>query len=159
VRQFDKNKLSDHTEGSIIKSILKMGIPSMIGFGTGNIYDLIDMYWLSRLGPEPVAAITFLASFLWVMHSANMIVGVGSVAVISRRYGEKDIPLTELAIKETVFLKWLVAIFFGIFGYLMTPLALKLLGAREQVLEMGIISGLSSSAWVSISLHIQYSPP
>jgi putative MATE family efflux protein len=141
VRQFDKNKLTDHTEGSIFKSILKMGVPSMIGFGTGNIYDLIDMYWLSRLGPEPVAGITFLASFLWVTHSANMVVGSGSVAVISRRYGEKDAPLTELAIKETVILKWLVAIIFGIFGYLMTPLALKLLGAREQVLEMGITYG------------------
>jgi len=141
VRQFDENKLTDLTKGSIIKSILKMGVPSMIGFSTGNIYDLIDMYWLSRLGPEPVAGITFLASFLWVTHSANMVVGSGSVAVISRRYGEKDAPLTELAIKETVILKWLVAIIFGVFGYLMTPLALKLLGAREQVLEMGITYG------------------
>ena len=82
MRQFDKNKLTDHTEGSIFKSILKMGVPSMIGFGTGNIYDLIDMYWVSKLGAEPVAAITFFASFLWVAHSANMIVGAGSVAVI-----------------------------------------------------------------------------
>jgi putative MATE family efflux protein len=113
----------------------------MIGFSTGNIYDLIDMYWVSKLGPEPVAAITFFASFLWVTHSANMVVGVGSVAVISRRYGEKDIPKTELSIKETLLLKWIVAIVFGIIGYLITPTALNLLGAREQVLELGITYG------------------
>jgi len=118
-----------------------MGVPSMIGFGSGNIYDLIDMYWVSRLGPEPVAAITFFASFLWLAHSANMIVGVGSVAVISRRYGEKDIPRTELSIKETVFLKWIVAILFGILGYLVTPIALNLLGARGHVLDLGITYG------------------
>jgi len=88
-----------------------------------------------------VAAITFFASFLWVTHSANMIVGVGSVAVISRRYGEKDIPGTELSIKETLLLKWIVAIIFGILGYLFTPIALNLLGAGGQVLDLGITYG------------------
>ena len=58
-----------------------MGLPSMIGFGVGNLYALIDTYWLSRLGPEPVAALTILGPVLWVIHSANMIVGTGSVTV------------------------------------------------------------------------------
>jgi Na+-driven multidrug efflux pump len=72
----------DHTQGSILGSILRMGLPSMVGFAVGNLYDLADAYWLSRLGPEPVAAVSILAPFLWVIHSANMIVGAGSVAVI-----------------------------------------------------------------------------
>ncbi len=141
MQKIEKINLPDHTEGSIIKSILRMGIPSMIGFSMGNIYDLIDMYWVSMMGPEPVAAITFFESFLWVIHSANMVVGVGSVAIISRRYGEGDISRTEQSIKETILLKWLVAIFFGVLGYFLTPISLKLLGAKEQVLEMGIIYG------------------
>jgi putative MATE family efflux protein len=115
-----------------------MGLPSMVGFGIGNIYDLIDMYWLSRLGPEPVAAITILGPFLWVMFSANQVVGAGSVAVISRRYGEKDYIKTELAIKETVLLKWLAAILFGALGFLIAPFMLKLLGAKGEVLSQGI---------------------
>jgi len=118
-----------------------MGVPSMIGFAIGNIYDLIDMYWLSRLGPEPVAAITLLGPFLWVIHSANMIVGAGSVAVISRRYGEKDYLQTELAIRETILLKWLAAFSFGFLGYLGAPLIVRLLGARGEVLEQGILYG------------------
>lgn len=109
----------------------------MVGFGLGNIYDLIDMYWLSRLGPEPVAAITILGPALWVFHSANTIVGVGSVAIISRRYGEKDLVLTEMAIKETIVLKWLAAVFFGFLGYISAPYILGLLGARDAVLEIG----------------------
>lgn len=131
----------DHTEGSIIRSILAMGLPSMIGFGMGNIYDLIDMYWLSRLGPEPVAAITILGPALWVIFSANTIVGSGSVAIISRRYGEKDPVETERAIKETILLKWIAALFFGILGYIFAPVILRLLGARDLVLEMGVTYG------------------
>lgn len=131
----------DHTEGSIIRSILAMGLPSMIGFGVGNIYDLVDMYWLSRLGPEPVAAITILGPALWVIFSANTIVGSGSVAIISRRYGEKDPVETERAIKETILLKWIAALFFGVLGYIFAPFILKLLGAKDQVLEMGVTYG------------------
>lgn len=113
----------------------------MIGFGIGNIYDLIDMYWLSRLGPEPVAAITILGPFLWVIHSANMVVGTGSVAIISRRYGEKNILETEMAIKETVVLKWLVAIIFGAIGFFLVPHIITLMGARGEVAEMGVTYG------------------
>jgi len=131
----------DHTTGSIIRSIFAMGLPSMIGFGLGNIYDLIDMYWMSRLGPEPVAAITILSPFLWVIHSANHIVGVGSVAIISRRYGEKKYEETELAICETLVLKWLAAISIGFIGYLLAPYIMTLLGAKGEVIDMGITYG------------------
>ncbi len=131
----------DHTEGPILKSILSMGLPSMIGFGLGNIYELVNAFWLSRMGPEPVAAITILGPVFWVIYSANSAVGSGSVAIISRRYGERDITETEMAIKEAILLKWIAAFFFGIFGYLITPSLLRLLGAKGDVLDMGITFG------------------
>jgi putative MATE family efflux protein len=131
----------DHTEGSIIKSILVMGVPSMLGFGLGNIYELINAFWLSRLGPEPVAAITILGPLLWVVHSTNTAVGSGSVAIISRRYGEKDALQTEMAIKETIVLKWLAALVFGFMGFMLTPFLLNLLGAKDQIFTMGVTFG------------------
>jgi putative MATE family efflux protein len=134
-------KQYDHTEGSIIASILRMGVPSMIGFALGNIYDLVDMYWLSRLGPGSVAAITILSPLLWVIHSANMIVGAGSVAIISRRYGERDLVRTELAIRETIMLKWIAALSFGLLGYVSAPFMVRLLGAEGAVLDQGVLYG------------------
>jgi len=131
----------DHGKYAILKSILRMGLPSMIGFGIGNIYDLIDAYWLSRLGPEPVASITILNPVLMVVGATNMAVGSGSVAIISRRYGEGDLAETEMAIKETVILKWIVALLFGLLGFICTPFLLRLLGAIGDVLDMGITYG------------------
>ena len=127
--------------GAIIRSILRMGVPSMIGFAFGNLYDLADAFWLSRMGAEAVAAVTILAPFLWVMHSANMIVGAGSVAVISRRYGERDLLRTELAIRETIILKWIVALIFGLIGFLVTPWVIRLLGAEGEAARMGSVYG------------------
>ncbi|MCK5125392.1 MAG: MATE family efflux transporter [candidate division Zixibacteria bacterium] len=139
IDQIAKKTPPDTTEGSVLGSILKMGVPSMIGFGIGNIYSLVDTWWLSKLGPEPVAALTILGPMLWVAHSANHIVGVGSVAIISRRYGEKEYLKTEMAIKETILLKWLAAILFSVFGYFASPPVIAMLGAKGQVLEMAIV--------------------
>jgi putative MATE family efflux protein len=118
-----------------------MGIPSMIGFAALNIYDIVDMFWVAKLGAEPVAAITIFSSFYWVISSANQIAGVGSVAVISRRYGEKNYPETERAIKDTLILKWILALFFGSIGFLLIDKILVLLGAKGEVVSLGISYG------------------
>jgi len=118
-----------------------MGIPSMIGFAALNIYDIVDMFWVAKLGAEPVAAITIFSAFYWVISAANQIAGTGSLAVISRRYGEKDFPETERAIKDTIILKWVLAIFFGCIGFFLIDKILALLGAKGEVLSMGIRYG------------------
>lgn len=131
-------EVRDYTEGSIIRSIFRMGLPSMIGFGALNVYDIVDMFWVSRLGAEPVAAITIFSAFYWVVSSANQIAGTGSLAVISRRYGERNYPETERAIKDTIILKWMLAIFFGSIGFFLIDKILVLLGAKGDVLTLGI---------------------
>lgn len=134
---------TDYTEGSIIGSILKMGLPSMFGFIAQHIYAMVDMFWVSRLpGNEPgVAAITFFNNLLWMLFAFNSLIGPGSLAIISRRYGEKAYDMAEKAIKETIILKILFGLTFGLVSWVFLPEVLYLLGAREQSLEMGIMYG------------------
>ncbi|HUV30389.1 MAG TPA: MATE family efflux transporter [Acidobacteriota bacterium] len=131
---------ADYTEGSILGSILKMGLPSMFGFLTQNIYTIVDTWWVSRLpsGEAAVAGLTFFAVILSLLFSFNQLVGPGSVAVISRRYGEKNYDQTEKAIKETILLKLLFGFVFGITGYFFTEDLLRLVGARGESLRLGV---------------------
>ena len=134
---------ADYTEGSIIGSILKMGLPSMFGFLSQNIYSLVDTYWVSKLteGEAAVAATTFYANILWVFFSFNQLVGPGSVAVISRRYGEKKYDQAETAIKETLVLKLFFGFIFGIVGYFTVNWMLGSLGAEGDALSLGTAYG------------------
>jgi len=136
-----EERLPDHTEGSIIGSILRMSLPSMIGFASGNIYDIADMFWVARLGAKQVAAVTIFMAFYWVIGAANMIAGAGSVAMISRRYGEKDYPNTAAVIKETFVLKWALAVLFGAMGYPFLHQILLILGAEPEVAALGVKYG------------------
>lgn len=138
-----KKNPADYTEGSIIGSILKMGLPSMFGFLAQHIYSMVDMYWVSKLpGAESgVAAITFFANILWFFFSFNQLIGPGSVAIISRRYGEKDYDAAEKAIKETILLKLLFGGVFGIVGFFTVDKMLMLVGAEGEALSLGIEYG------------------
>ncbi|UCD16372.1 MAG: MATE family efflux transporter [Candidatus Zixiibacteriota bacterium] len=138
-----RKKPADYTEGSIIRSILKMGVPSMIGFLSGHIYYLVDMWWLARL-PEKetaVAAVTIFSNIMWFFFSFNHLVGTGSVAVISRRYGEKQYDHSETAIKETFLLKWVLGMSLGIVGFFFVPEMLYLAGARGEAIALGTSYG------------------
>ncbi len=131
----------NYTEGNVLANIIRMGFPSAIGFAAGNIYHIADMFWVSRLGSIAVAAVTFFNAYYWVISSVNMIAGTGSVAIISRRYGENDLPRTEVAIKEALLLKWILGALFGIIGYCTTPQIVHLLGARGEVAALCIPYG------------------
>ncbi len=140
----DNNRIrTDYTEGSILGSILKMGLPSMFGFMAQHIYAMVDMFWVSRLphAESGIAAITFFNILMWLLFAFNSLVGPGSVAVISRRYGEKEYDLTEKAIKETILLKLIFGAALAVVGWIFLTDLLYLLGARDEALRLGISYG------------------
>jgi putative MATE family efflux protein len=134
---------ADFTEGPILESILRMGLPSMFGFLVQHIYTLVDMYWVSNLpdAEASVAAVTFVGNILWVLFSFNQLVGPGSVAIISRRYGEKRYELVAKAIREAVLLKLIFGAVFGVAGFFAIESALRLIGAQGEALTLGVAYG------------------
>lgn len=136
-------KPNDYTEGSILSAIIKMGLPSMLGFMIQHIYLMVDTYWVSNLedGETAIAAVTFFNAILWFFFAFNQLVGPGSVAIISRRYGEKEFDLAEKAIKETLLLKLFFGGIIGAIGYLLVDQMLVLMGAEGLALERGIAYG------------------
>ncbi|RPH95310.1 MATE family efflux transporter [candidate division KSB1 bacterium] len=121
--------------------VLSMGLPSMTGFLVASLYELINMFWLAKIGPAPVAAVTMCVTFIWVLSFPNMVVGTGSVAIISRRFGEGDLPRTEQAIKSTFLLKFGCGFLLGLLGMLILPTALRIMGASPEVQHQGLIYG------------------
>ena len=136
-------KRTDYTEGSVTSSILKMGLPSMFGFMSQNIYGLVNLFWVSHLpqSESAVAGITFFNNLAWFLGTFNHLIGPGSVAVISQRYGEKEYDKTEKAIKETLILKLVFGTIFGIIGFMFLPEMMYLIGARDEALALGLQYG------------------
>ncbi len=131
----------DLTTGSILGNVLYMGIPSMIGFAAMVVYQLTDMFWVARLGTAEVAAVTLFGSFAWVISSINSLVGSGSVAVISRRFGERDFSGTANAIEQTLVMKFMVGVPMGAVGYFFIGPILAIMTSDETLVALGVDYG------------------
>lgn len=76
-------------ENNISKTVLKLGIPAMLGSLTTLIYNTADTYFVS-LTKEPamIAAVTLCVPVLIIIMSIACIFGMGGSSVIARMIGE-----------------------------------------------------------------------
>jgi putative MATE family efflux protein len=109
----------------------------MIGFAMMTVYRFTDMYWVARIGIAEVAAITLFTPFAWILSSLNSLIGSGSVAVISRRFGERDFRGTANAIEQTLAMKFMIGIPMAIVGYFVIGPVLGLMTDDETVVRLG----------------------
>lgn len=145
----------------LLRRVLDMGLPSMASFLLLSTYDAVNIFWLAQIGAAPVAAVTVFGAFSWVLTFPNHIIGSGSVAVISRRYGQGGGDPTAQAIRATFFLKFFIGTLLGLLGLTILPFALSLYGTEEDVsrlaFQYGILNCLSLGfAMVSFSVYTAF---
>jgi putative MATE family efflux protein len=127
----------DLTSGDVLGNVLYMGVPSMVGFAAMTVYALINMFWVARIGTAEVAAVTLFSSFAFVLSSINSMVGSGSVAVISRRFGERNFEATGNAIEQTIAMKLLMGLPMAVIGYFAIDNVLGLMTREQHIVDLG----------------------
>lgn len=79
-------------EGKNIQAtILKLGIPAIVGQLATLIYNLVDTYFVSMTNsPEQIAAVTLSTPVLLIIMSISSVFGMGGSSVVARLLGEKS---------------------------------------------------------------------
>jgi putative MATE family efflux protein len=139
--QFHAMEKKDYTELDITKALLHIALPSMVGMTFTTLYNLTDMFWVGRLGYEQIAAIGLFGIFFEFAIVFNEVVGVGSVALIARHYGRKNYQRVNEVVKQTLFLKLLIAVIFCLVGVSLVRYILIALGAEGNVIDYGVAYG------------------
>ncbi len=100
----------DLTQGSILKNLLIMSVPTMIGFSAQMVYDIVDIFWIGRISGEAIAGVTIFTTLFWIVDILNSIIGQSSISLISQGFGKKDFEGTSKAIEQTITFKFIVAL-------------------------------------------------
>lgn len=140
----------DLTTGSIPRNLIALSLPSMFGFLAQTLYDLVDMAWIGRIGPESVAGVAILTTVFWMIEVLNEIVGTSSVSLISQSYGAKNLDRCARVIEQTLVFKTLVA---GIAAVLLWTFLTPLLGLFSRdatVLDQAREYGLPRIAFIPV---------
>lgn len=101
---------SELLTGDLRKNLLKVSIPTMLGFVLQAVYDIVDMIWIGRISASAVAGITIFSTVFWIVSVLNEIIGSSSISMVSQSYGKGDNEKTVKIIEQTLTFKALVAI-------------------------------------------------
>lgn len=77
-------------KGPIFRGLISLAIPAVGSTLFIMIFEIVDMFWVGKLGNESVAALSTGSFFVWMVRAASLAIAVGSLALVSRRTGEKD---------------------------------------------------------------------
>ncbi|MFQ6100824.1 MAG: MATE family efflux transporter [Anaerolineae bacterium] len=128
----------DLTSGSLHRNIWYLALPMILETGIQNVSQVLDTYWVGRLGSAALAAVTISITIRWVINSLANGLGIGGLAVVARRIGERDRAAADHAAWQTILLGIAASLLLGGLGLLLARPLLVLLGADAQVLPLGL---------------------
>lgn len=128
----------DLTSGSLHRNIWYLAPPMMLETGIINIAQVLDTYWVGKLGSAALAAVTISVTIRWVVNSLANGLGIGGMAVVARRIGAKDRAAAEHATMQTILLGLFVSLLLSGMGLAMARPVLVLMGAGEEVFPLGL---------------------
>ena len=119
--------------------ILVMSWPAMLSMMIQAMYNVVDSYFVSRIGEQALAAVTYVTPVQFLMISVGVGTGVGINSLISRRLGAKLYDEADLAASHGYRLSAFSWIFFALFGIFLSAPIMKLMTETPYIYESGVI--------------------
>ncbi|MCI0432431.1 MAG: MATE family efflux transporter [Gemmatimonadetes bacterium] len=127
----------DPTTGPIDRAILYLAVPMVLEMVMESVFAITDIFFVSRLGAEAVAAVGLTESLITIVYTVAMGLSIGVTAMVARRTGEKDPDGAADATAQAIALGLLTAVVLGIAGGLYAERLLRLMGAADPVIRIG----------------------
>ena len=121
-------------EGSIGKTLTKMTIAMTLGMVGMVAFNLIDTFFIGKLGTDQLAAVSFTFPVVLVVSSIALGLGFGASAVISRAIGEGDHHKVQRLTTDSLLLAIIIVIGFVTLGLLTIEPLFKALGATSKII-------------------------
>lgn len=129
----------DYTQGSINKAVFLLAIPMMLELSLESVFAVVDMFFVSKLGPNAIATVGLTESVVTIVYSISIGLSTGATAIIARRVGEKDLQSAARACAQALNISILVSVLISIPGILFAGDILALMGASPEVVAEGTI--------------------
>lgn len=148
----------DLTEGNAASNIFHLALPLLIALLLQDAFNIVDMLFVGRLGPSAIASVSISGIIIGFVIAFALGISIGSIAMVSRFIGAKRKEDAENVVFQSFLLSIILSIFIALVGWFGSGPLLHLLGATDEVKELGlvymrIISVFSFTIFFSITLN------
>ena len=127
-RQDQRNNL---TEAPIVKALLTLSWPIVLSNLLQTSYNLVDAFWVGKLGPAAFAAISIGFPIVFLLISVGAGFTVAGTALVAQHVGAKRHEAADRAAGQTLAFTLLFAVVIGIIGFFFSDTLLGWMGAQE----------------------------
>ncbi|WP_159820656.1 MATE family efflux transporter [Colwellia sp. 20A7] len=117
-------------------TIKRMTIPMIYGMILLMTFNLVDTFFVSMLGTQPLAAISFTFPVTFTVISLMIGLGIGTSAVIAKFLGRDDHESAKDSATAALYMSAIVVVMLSFVGYLFTDELFTLLGANQSLLPL-----------------------
>src|ERR1043165_1928308 len=120
-------------EGPIIKSLLSLAVPIALANILQAAYQLIDAYWVGRLGGSAVAAVSVTTPVMFLTIGLGAGLALAGSTLIAQYFGARNQEMVDHVAAQTLLMIFLVSVILGTAGYFAAPGILHLMGVASDV--------------------------
>ncbi len=132
-------KRNDLTEGSISKHILKLSGPLILSYIFASFFEFIDFAFIGKLSKEAMSGVGMSGRIIFFLFPLAIGLSVGTATLVAHYTGKKDQETANRTAEQSFLIGIFFSIFLSVIGYFFSSKFLFILGARNQVLQLGTI--------------------
>lgn len=121
-------------EGNIIKQLFDLTWPMLLGMMGMVIFNLIDTYFVGKLGVNELAAMSFTFPVVMFLNSLSQGIGIGTSSLIARNIIHIERNEVKMMASRAILLGVIIVLFFVVVGLLTIRPIFSVLGAENEVL-------------------------
>lgn len=122
------------TEGGVKSALWKLAMPMMAGAALMDLFALVDLFFIGRLGYVAVAALSISGVLLAVIMMAAIGISTGTTALVAHYIGKKDYDSADSVLFQTIVLSAVCSLVMVLIGLYGTTGLLRLFGASAEVI-------------------------
>ena len=124
------------TQGPIAQHLWVMALPMVVGLFANMSIQVVDMWFISQLGQDALAAMGFVFPVTMVFLSLSIGLSAGAASVVARQLPEGNMEKLRRLITDTLSLATLLALVTAVIGWSTIDLIFSGLGAGEHLMPL-----------------------
>jgi putative MATE family efflux protein len=148
------NERNPLLEGPILSSLLKLTVPIILLQLLQAAYQLIDAFWVGRLGGDAVAAVSVTTPFVFLSIAIGAGLAIAGSVLIAQYVGARNQPMVDHVAGQTLLMVLLISVCLGALGFVFAPNLLQLMKVSDAVYDGAL--GFMRFSFIGLVFNFQF---